>query len=114
MQLFGTKGQKILCCPGTKGQAQNLATGRGGPGQPVKIRARCGTGQGFDILPQHWPGRDFHSLSRPGISRDNHGTEGKKKYLKIFGFLFVSERTRTKGQRDKDFFLSRDKGTWKP
>ena len=27
-----------LYCPGTKGQAQNLATGRDGPGQPVKIR----------------------------------------------------------------------------
>jgi hypothetical protein len=40
VQLFGTKGQKFLPCPGTKGQAQNLATGR-----------------------------DFDSLSRPGTSR---------------------------------------------
>ena len=37
-----------------------------------------GTGQGFDMLPQDRPGRDFDSLSRPGKSRDNHGTKGKK------------------------------------
>ena len=36
VQLFGTKGQKFLHCPGTKGQAQNIATGQDGPGQPVK------------------------------------------------------------------------------
>ena len=28
----GTMGQKFLHCPGTKGQPQNLATGRDGPG----------------------------------------------------------------------------------
>jgi hypothetical protein len=54
MQLFGTKGQKFLHCPGTKGQrdkpkillmdgtgwdSQNL--GRDGPGQP-----KSGTGHG--------------------------------------------------------------------
>ena len=47
MQLFGTKGQKFLHCPGTKGQAQNLAMGRPGPD--------------FDVLPQDGPGGD-----RPG------------------------------------------------
>ena len=31
MQLFVTKGQKFLHCPGTKRQAQNLAKGRDGP-----------------------------------------------------------------------------------
>ena len=30
MQLFRTKGQKFLHCPGTTGQAQNLAKGRNG------------------------------------------------------------------------------------
>ena len=34
MQLFGTKGQKFHNCPGTKGQAKNLAKGQDGPGQP--------------------------------------------------------------------------------
>ena len=38
VQLFGTKGQKFLHCPGTKGQWDNLAMGRDGPGQPVKIQ----------------------------------------------------------------------------
>ena len=40
LQLLGTKEQKFLQYPGTKrqmGQAQNLATRRDGPGQPVKI-----------------------------------------------------------------------------
>ena len=40
MQLFGTKKQKFLYCPGTTGQAQNLATGQAGtafqnPGEDV-------------------------------------------------------------------------------
>ena len=30
VQLFGTIGQKFLHCPGTTGQAKNLATGRDG------------------------------------------------------------------------------------
>ena len=35
MQLFGTKGQKFLLCPGTKGQWDKLKIlGRDGPGQP--------------------------------------------------------------------------------
>ena len=36
----GTPGQKFLHCPGTKGQAKNLAKGRDGPGQP-----KFGTGR---------------------------------------------------------------------
>jgi hypothetical protein len=39
VQLFRTKGQKFLHCPQIKGQAQNLAKGGDGLGQPVKIRA---------------------------------------------------------------------------
>ena len=35
--LFGTKGQTLSWVKGTMGQAQNLAKGRGGPGQPIKI-----------------------------------------------------------------------------
>ena len=35
--VLGQTGQTSLHCPGTKGQAQNLAMGRAGPGQPIKI-----------------------------------------------------------------------------
>ena len=45
-----TMGQKILHCPGTKGQAQNLAKGQDGPGQPVNAETGRGTGHDFDIL----------------------------------------------------------------
>ena len=41
MKLFGTTGQKFHHCPGTKGQAKNLAKGRDGSGQP-----KSGTGRG--------------------------------------------------------------------
>ena len=54
VQLFGTKGQKFLHCPGTKGQRDKLKilprdrtgrdsqnSGRDGPGQP-----KSGTGRG--------------------------------------------------------------------
>ena len=49
VQHFGTKGQKFLLCPGTTGQAQNLAKGRDGLGQP-----KSGTGYEIDM-------RDFDS-----------------------------------------------------
>ena len=45
MQLFGTKGQKFLHCPGTTGQAKTLAKGRDGPGQP-----KSGLGRGTKRL----------------------------------------------------------------
>ena len=41
----GTTGQKFLYCPGTKGQAKNLAKGWDGLGQP-KSGTRRGTGRG--------------------------------------------------------------------
>ena len=43
----GTEVSSLSWDKGTTGQAQNLATGRDGPGQPVKIRDRMrdGTGQ---------------------------------------------------------------------
>ena len=53
---------------GTTGQAQNLAT------------ARNRLEQDFDILPQNGPGRDFDSLSHPGISRDK-GTAGQVNFF---------------------------------
>jgi hypothetical protein len=43
VQLFGTKGQKFLHCPGTTGHAKNLAKGRDGPGQPKFGTGRAGT-----------------------------------------------------------------------
>ena len=51
VQLSGTKGQKFP--QGTTGQAQNLAKGRDGLGQPVKIREETqnGTVPDFDSCP---------------------------------------------------------------
>ena len=46
MELFGTKGQKFLHCPGTKGQRDKL-----------KILPRDGTGRDFDRLSRPVPGR---------------------------------------------------------
>ena len=51
MQLFGTKGQKFLHCPGTKGQRDKL-----------KILPRDGTGRDFDRLSRPVPGRDTGQL----------------------------------------------------
>ena len=90
-----------------------------------------GTGQGFEILPQDGPGRDFDSLSHPGISQDNKGEKGKKnkkrenlkkKKLSWDFFCWSCHGTkgqqtrklfcpRTKGRQDKETFLSWDKGT---
>ena len=56
MQLFGTKGQKFLLCPGTSGQRDEL-----------KILQRDGPGQ--DSLSNSRTVQDFDSLSRP-IHRD--------------------------------------------
>ena len=43
MQLFKTPGHSFLRCPGTKGQAKNLAKGRDGPGQPKFRTGQAGT-----------------------------------------------------------------------
>ena len=48
MQIFGTKGQKFLHCPGTKGQAKNLAKGRDGLGQPKSETGRDSQNPGPD------------------------------------------------------------------
>ena len=56
VQLFGTKGQKFLHCPGTKGQWDKL-----------KILPRDRTGQDFDSLSRSVP-RDKTGQSRKGGS----------------------------------------------
>ena len=76
MQLFGTKGQKLLRCPGTKGQrnklkilprdgmgrdSQNL--GRDGPGKPKSDR-------GFypgTFAPALVPGRPVETLTKTKV-----------------------------------------------
>merc|ERR1712008_199162 len=59
VQLFGTKGQKFLHCPGTKGQRDKL-----------KILPRDGPGRDFDILPWDGPGRDKILTFCQGTGRD--------------------------------------------
>ena len=51
MQHFGTKGIPSLSRDkGTTGQAQNLAMGRDGPGQPIKILSWPVLCQDFELL----------------------------------------------------------------
>ena len=78
-------------------------------GQPVKIQARTRDGLGWN----------FDSLSRPGIFRDNYGTEGKnskkiemfeKRNIKIFEFFFCPG-TEELVPGFLMLLLSRDKGT---
>ena len=72
----GTKGQKFLHCPGTKGQRNKL-----------KILPRNRPGRDFDILPWDGPGWDGILTFCNGTGWDGiltacpgtgHGTEGKK------------------------------------
>ena len=71
MQLFGTKGQKFLHCPGTKwttGKAQNLAKGR----DRLDSLSKSGTGRGtgrYEILTACPVPRDKTGQSRKGRSR---------------------------------------------
>ena len=61
MQLFGTKGQKFLHCPGTKGQAKNLAKGQAGMrdkmGRSRKGRSKTGKGCPRIFAPALVPGQ---------------------------------------------------------
>ena len=67
MQLFWTKGQKFLLCPGTKGQQDELKIlQRDGPGRESLSNSGMG----------HGTGRDFDSLSRP-VPRDKTGQSRK-------------------------------------
>ena len=73
MQLFwynGTEVPSLSRDKGTTGQAQNLAKGRAGPGQPVKFRdgTRDGTVQDFDSLSCPVP-RNKMGQSRKGRSK---------------------------------------------
>ena len=98
----GTEVSSLSRDKGTTGQAQNLAMGRDGPGQSVKIwdgtRDRTitifqsksgtghGTGQGLNILPRDGTGFWQPVPSRPGTSR---GTEMKEKALKKWDFFLI-------------------------
>ncbi len=53
--LFTLEGYFVLGRPGTEGQAQNLAMGQDGPGQPLKIFQRDRTGR--DSLSKSGTGR---------------------------------------------------------
>ena len=128
MQLFGTKGQKFLYCPGTKRQRNKL-----------KILPRDGTGRDFlqAVPSRDVPGhnhfqfctfctvleRPFSVLERPFpvlerpfpvfwgkviLSRDVPGQ-------KNLSWDFCSYPCPgTKGQQDKEIFLSRDNRTSRP
>ena len=61
MQLFGTKGQKFHHCPGTKGQAKNLAEGRDWPGQP---KSRMGRKTKWDRAEKDVPKREKDVLKQ--------------------------------------------------
>ena len=55
-------GQKFLYWPGTKGQVQNLAMGRDGPGQPAKIQDRTQDGTITIFLSKSRTGRGTAQL----------------------------------------------------
>ena len=84
MQLFGTEVLSL----GTTGQAQNLAKGQDGPGQPVKIcdRTQDGTVQDFDSL--------FHT-----VPQDKMGQS--KNYQKIW--LISFKKLQKRGHLKFDF-----------
>ena len=73
----GTEVSSLSRDKGTTVQAQNLAKGQDGPGQPVKIRDRTRDRIRDGTVP------DFDSLSRPvpqdktGQSRKGHSKTGK-------------------------------------
>ena len=69
-----TKVSLLYRDKGTTGQAQNLATGQDGPGQPVKIWEGTWDGTGFSYFAT---GRDFDSLSRP-VPENSGITKGQK------------------------------------
>ena len=66
MQLFGTKGQKFLHCPGTKGQRDKL-----------KILPRDGTGWDSQNLEQDGPGQ-----TKTGTGRGTKQDRAEKDVLK--------------------------------
>ena len=83
MQIFGTKGQKFLLCPGTKGQWDKL-----------KILPRNRPGLDFDILHHEEPGHDFDSmfcpvLEYPGTAMGQKGRKSNKFFLTFLTFFLT-------------------------
>ena len=67
MQLFGTKGQKFLYCPGTKGQEDEL-----------KILPREGTGQDSQNSGGEGPGQPKSGQDGPGQPKSGTGRGTKQ------------------------------------
>ena len=90
----GTEGPSLSRDKGTTGQAQNLAKGWDGPGQPVKIqdRTRDGTVQDFDSLPRLvlW---DKTGQSRKGLSKTGKDVlKQEKDFLKLEFWSFFLKK----------------------
>ena len=70
----GTEVSSLSRDKGTTGQAQNLATGRDGPGQPVKIRDGTRDGTITTFLSKsgtgHGTGQSLFFCQNPGRDRD--------------------------------------------
>ena len=103
----GTKGQKFLHCPGTKGQQDKVKKNLWeGPRRDFCVVPQEGTGWNFDILAQDGPGWDFDS---PNVAGQPHGTEGKKEVCpRIFAATLVPGQT---DSGTRKLFLSWDNGT---
>ena len=128
MQLFGTKGQKFLHCPKTKGRRnelkilpeartayQNLGRDKTRDNQYFSVKIREGTG--FPVF----------SCFRTSFPVLEHLLTVLERLFPFFFFFWESDFVPgqkslsqdffscicpgTKGQRDKELFLSRDKGT---
>ena len=83
MQLFGTKGQKFLHCPGTKGQQDKLkilprdGTGRDSHNSGQRDRSSFivpGQRDKLKILPRDGMGRDSQNPGRDGPGQPKTGT----------------------------------------
>ena len=85
----GTEVPSLSWDKGTTGQAQNLAKGRDGPGQPVKIQDGM------------WDGmvQDFDSLSHPVPSRRTKWDRAEKDVLKQEKDVLKTEKDILKQER---------------
>ena len=84
MQLYGTKTQKFLHCPETKGQrgqAQNLAMGQDGLGKHVKIRNTLGRGTEWNWMRD---GMEWDAGQNGTWDRTGRGTEQWDRTITIF------------------------------
>ena len=103
MQLFGTKGQKFIHCPetkGTTGQAQNFATGRDWPGRAGTTSQNLGWDRVLMFC--HGKGRDgiYSACSIP--SRKIPGQPWGKREKIVIKSKFLKK----KGRIFFAFFLS--------